>query len=53
MPHDPGYIYPNRSDFYRQMKRHFIGRGVTSERKISELTFRWIRQKGHRLPLQS
>jgi hypothetical protein len=35
---------------YRQLNRHFRARGVTSERKIQELTHRWLRQKGERFP---
>ena len=42
----------NRSPFYKAMKRYFREvRGVTSTRKIDSLTFRWIRQKGYRLPI--
>lgn len=50
MPDDPGYVYPNHSELYRQIKRHYRRRGVTSERKLEELTFRWVRQKGKRPP---
>ena len=53
MPFDPGYVYKNRSDLFRQLKQHFQKRGVTSERKISELTWRWIRSKGYRAPMTS
>lgn len=43
------YHYPNHSGFYTAMRKYFISRGITNERKISELTFRWRRKK--RIPV--
>jgi hypothetical protein len=45
-----GHNKPNRSYFFREIANYFRGRGITSHRKITELTYRWIRQKGYRLP---
>lgn len=50
MPYDSGYRYPNHSALFRALRVHFRKRGVTNERKIDALVWRWIRQKGHRLP---
>ena len=42
----------NRSSFYTAIEKYFREvRGITSSRKIDTLTFRWIRQKGYRLPM--
>lgn len=52
MGYDSGKYYgPNRSELFRQLKEHFRRRGVTSERKLEELVWRWIRRKGYRPPI--
>ncbi len=53
MPFDSGYVWNNRSAFYKALGDYFRGRGVTSDRKVCELTYRWIRRKGYRLPHDS
>lgn len=44
------YECRNLSPLYAALDVHFRKRGVTSERKRSELSYRWIRQKGERMP---
>jgi len=41
---------PDRSEFFRKLREYFRGRGVTSERKVEKLVWRWVRRKGYRLP---
>lgn len=43
-------IRPNRSEFFRKLREYFRGRGITSDRKIEKLVWRWVRRKGYRLP---
>lgn len=51
MPFENCYgIKPNRSELYRKLREYFRGRGVTSERKVEKLLWRWIRRNGYRLP---
>lgn len=51
MPYDNGYYYgPDHSEVVRGLEQHFRNRGVVSERKILNLTYRWIKRKGYRLP---
>lgn len=45
-----GYYYPNHSALFRQIRAHYRARGVTSEQKLSDLVFRWVRTKGYRPP---
>jgi hypothetical protein len=40
----------NLSPLYRALEAYFLSRGVTSERKRTELKHRWLRQKGERWP---
>jgi hypothetical protein len=48
-----GYYYPNYSALFRKIRAHYRSRGVTSERKLSDLVFRWIATKGYRAPTSS
>ena len=45
-----GYYYPDRSAIHKSIRAHYRKRGVTSERKLDALAFRWIRSNGYRAP---
>jgi hypothetical protein len=45
-----GEGYRERGPLFAALEAYFLSRGVTSERKRTELRYRWLRQKGERWP---